>query len=66
MVRSARRHRPAAVYAPDGVLDQVASLEEGDLDAVRKVFDWHPLPAADYQGGPFALTSFAPPHYVCG
>ncbi|MEJ7648808.1 MAG: MBL fold metallo-hydrolase [Nakamurella sp.] len=59
-----RRDAPALpLYAPDGVLGQVASLEDGDLDAVRKVFDWHPLPA-DYQVGPFALTSFALPHYV--
>lgn len=60
--------RPGApaipLYAPDGVLQQVAGLEEGDLQAVREVFDWHPLPAADYRVGPFTLTSLALRHYV--
>lgn len=60
-----RRGAPALpLYAPDGVLDQVVSLEEGDVDAVREVFDWHPLPASDYRVGPFQLTSIALPHYV--
>lgn len=60
-----RRGAPALpLYAADGVLDQVVSLEEGDVDAVREVFDWHPLPASDYRVGPFQLTSIALPHYV--
>ena len=52
------------LYAPAGILDQVASLEEGDIDAVRQVFDWHPLPAAACRVGPFQLTSIALPHHV--
>jgi ribonuclease BN (tRNA processing enzyme) len=52
------------LYAPEGVLAQVAGLEDDDVPAVRQVFDWHPLPAGPYQVGPFRLDSRPLPHYV--
>lgn len=55
---------PLPLYSPADVLDQVVALEEDDAAAVRRVFDWRPLPAADYQVGPFRLQSWALPHYV--
>lgn len=54
---------PLPLYAPRDVLEQVSSLED-DADAVREVFDWHPLPAPAYQVGPFLLRSWALPHFV--
>lgn len=55
---------PLPLYAPADVLDQVAALEDDDAAAVRRVFDWHPLPAAVYQVGPFRLQSWVLPHFV--
>lgn len=55
---------PLPLYAPADVLDQVAALEQDDAAAVGVVFDWHPLPAPDYQLGPFRLQSWALPHFV--
>ncbi len=55
---------PLPLYSPPDVLDQVVALEEGDAAAVRRVFDWRPLPATDYQIGPFRLQSWALPHLV--
>ena len=53
------------LYAPQGVLARVASLEEvGEQDAVRRVFDWHELPATSQQVGPFRLDSWSLPHFV--
>jgi ribonuclease BN (tRNA processing enzyme) len=60
-----RREAPAIpLYAPEGVLARVAALEEDDVSAVPCVFDWHPLPDAPYQIGPFRLVSRALPHFV--
>ena len=60
-----RRGAPAIpLYAPAGVLERVAGLEEGDVSPVRTVFDWHSLPAGDQQVGPFRLQSADLPHYV--
>lgn len=55
---------PLALFAGEGVLEQVAALEEGEMAAVREVFDHHPLPAGPYRVGPFQLTSMALPHFV--
>ena len=55
---------PVPLYAPVDVLDQVVALEEGDAVSVRRVFDWHPLPAPAYQAGPFRLRSWELPHFV--
>lgn len=55
---------PLPLYAAEGVLEQVAALEEGEMAAVREVFNWHPLPAGPYRVGPFELTSIALPHFV--
>lgn len=54
------------LYAPAGVRDLLAALEDDDEDDGRigQVFGWHPLPAADYPVGPFLLSSFALPHWV--
>jgi Beta-lactamase superfamily domain len=61
------REAPALpLYATEGVLARVASLEDTEADGedVRKVFDWHPLPAGVYEVGPFRLDSWALPHHV--
>jgi ribonuclease BN (tRNA processing enzyme) len=57
---------PVPLYATAGVLARVAGLEdtEADAEAVRRVFDWHPLPGAAYTVGPFCLESWALPHWV--
>jgi ribonuclease BN (tRNA processing enzyme) len=55
---------PLSLYAPDGVVAQVARLEQIEESAVEQVFDWHPLPAGPYQAGPFRLESSALPHWV--
>lgn len=55
---------PLSLYSPADVLDQVVALEDDDAAAVHRVFDWHPLPAADYHLGPFRLQSWALPHRV--
>jgi len=60
----ARGAPPIPLYAPPDVLERVAFLEEGDLDAVRKVFDWHEIPAASTPLGPFLLETKALPHFV--
>ena len=53
------------LYAPQGVLARVASLEEvGEQDDVQRVFDWHGLPATSHQVGPFRLDSWSLPHFV--
>ncbi|MGH3098056.1 MAG: MBL fold metallo-hydrolase [Streptosporangiales bacterium] len=60
-------HRDEAaipLYADESVLARVAALEEDDVAAVRHVFDWHPLPADEYDIGPFWLESTALPHFV--
>ncbi len=55
---------PIPVYAPSGVLNRVAALEDDDASVVRRVFDWLPLPADPYQVGPFQLRSVDLPHFV--
>lgn len=52
------------LYAPDGVLARMVALEDDGAEPVRQVLDWHPLPAAPYQVGPFRLESVALPHFV--
>ncbi len=60
-----RRVAPAIpLYAPAGVLARVAGLEDLEPTTIAKVFDWHPLPAAPYDLGPFQLHSIALPHFV--
>jgi len=60
-----RRGNPAIpVYAPPGVLDRVALLEENDLEAVRRVFEWHQTPSDRTTLGPFELQTWALPHFV--
>jgi ribonuclease BN (tRNA processing enzyme) len=51
-------------YAPEGVLQRLINLEEDDADAIRHVFDWHPLPAEPYEVGTFRLESWPLPHFV--
>ena len=55
---------PIPVYAADGVRERLAGLEEDDLAAIDQVFTWRPLPAGQYQLGPFRLDSWALPHFV--
>ncbi|MDQ6899284.1 MAG: MBL fold metallo-hydrolase [Candidatus Dormibacteraeota bacterium] len=60
----ARTARPLPVYAPDGVLERVAALEDDDAQHVRSVFDWRKLPNAPYSVGPFQLETRELPHFV--
>jgi len=60
-----RRDGPGIpLYAGAGVLDAVARIEQDDVTTIRRVFDWHELPAAPYEVGPFRLSSWALPHFV--
>ncbi|WP_037365898.1 MBL fold metallo-hydrolase [Nakamurella lactea] len=60
-----RGEPPIPLYAPSGVLDLLAALEDpDDGDRAGQVFDWHPLPSSDYRIGPFRLLSMALPHWV--
>lgn len=60
-----RRGAPAIpLYAPPGVLEQVASLEDGDDKAVRAGFDWHEAPSDVQNLGPYRLETVALPHFV--
>jgi len=52
------------LYAPEGVVERLDGLEEEDDGAIRRVFDWHLLPAGPYDIGPFRLESQALPHFV--
>jgi len=52
------------LYAPSGVLERVALLDEVDVADVGQVFDWHVIPADDTQLGPFLLQTRALPHFV--
>ena len=61
------RSRPAPaipLYAPEPVLARLVALEDDGEEVVRRVFDWHPLPAPAQQAGPFRLDSLLLPHYV--
>jgi len=55
---------PVPLYAPSGVLDLVAALEEDEADAVREVFDWHETPSSRTGLGPFQLETRPLPHFV--
>ncbi|MGH8776782.1 MAG: MBL fold metallo-hydrolase [Jiangellaceae bacterium] len=55
---------PLPLSAPAVVVGRVAVLEDADDVTVRRVFDWHPLPAAACEIGPFRLDSWALPHFV--
>lgn len=59
-----REAEPVPLYAPTGVLDAVVALEDGDVDTVARVFDFHPLPAGPLRVGPFRLESWVLPHFV--
>jgi ribonuclease BN (tRNA processing enzyme) len=60
-----RRGAPAIpLFAPEQVRARLLGLEDDGEDAVRRVFDWHPLPAAPQQAGPLRLESMLLPHYV--
>ena len=60
-----RRGAPAIpLFAPEQVRTRLLALEDDGEDVVRRVFDWHPLPAAPQQAGPLRLESMLLPHYV--
>jgi len=60
-----RRTAPSIpLYAPPGVLELVAGLEEGDADAVRHVFDWREIPCGATGLGPLHVETWALPHFV--
>lgn len=55
---------PIPLYAPPGVLELIALLEEVDEEAVRQVFDWHETPSGTAELGPFQLETRPLPHFV--
>jgi len=55
---------PIPLYAPDGVLDLLAGLEDGNAGALGRVFAATPLPTSPCRVGPFLLESWALPHHV--
>jgi len=60
-----RRGAPAIpLFAPEQVRVRLLGLEDDGEDVVRRVFDWHPLPAAPQSAGPLRLESMLLPHYV--
>jgi ribonuclease BN (tRNA processing enzyme) len=68
LFRARRFGRPGApaipLYAPDGVVARVTSLEEDGGQMVRQVFDFHRLPSKPRAIGPFRLESLPLPHWV--
>jgi ribonuclease BN (tRNA processing enzyme) len=59
-----REDRRMGLYAPEAVLERIASLEDSDRSLAERVFAWEPLPAGPYEVGPFRLESRPLPHYV--
>lgn len=60
-----RRGAPAIpLYAPEPVLTRLVALEDDGEQVVRRVFDWHPLPARPQRVGPLRLESMPLPHYL--
>lgn len=59
-----RQDSSLPLYAPEAVLERIASLEDSDRSVPEQVFGWHPLPAGAYELGPFRLESRLLPHYV--
>ncbi len=60
-----RRGAPSIpLYSPPGVLERLATLEEGDAEAVRQVFDWRETPSGRIALGPLHLETWALPHFV--
>jgi ribonuclease BN (tRNA processing enzyme) len=58
-------HEPRIpLFSPAAVLERIAGLEDGDRSVAERVFAWQPLPAREYDLGPFRLESWALPHYV--
>jgi ribonuclease BN (tRNA processing enzyme) len=68
LLRARRFTQPGApaipLYAPGGVMERLAGLEENDGIPADQVFDWHQLPAPPTTLGPFRLESMLLPHYV--
>lgn len=52
------------LFAPPGVLERVAGLEDDDLATIGTVLQWNPLPSSPYDLGPLRLESMALPHFV--
>jgi ribonuclease BN (tRNA processing enzyme) len=60
-----RRGAPVIpLFAPESVLARLLGLEDDGEDVVRRVFDWHPLPAQPQTIGPLRLESRLLPHYL--
>jgi ribonuclease BN (tRNA processing enzyme) len=53
-----------SLYAPEAVLERITDLEDCKRSVTERVFAWQPLPARDYDVGPFRLQSWILPHYV--
>lgn len=60
-----RRHAGRVpLYAADGVVEGLKSVEDDEDEAIAAVFDVHPLPGRPYDLGPFRLSSRLLPHFV--
>jgi ribonuclease BN (tRNA processing enzyme) len=55
---------PIPLHAPELVLARLTGLEDDGPEVVRRVFDWHPLPAPAGPVGPLRLASMPLPHYL--
>ncbi len=53
-----------SLFAPEGVVERIAGLEDGDRSLTERVFAWQPIPAGGHDLGPFRLDSWSLPHYV--
>jgi ribonuclease BN (tRNA processing enzyme) len=53
-----------SLYAPEAVLERITDLEDCKRSVTERVFAWQPLPAGEYDLGPFRLQSWILPHYV--
>ena len=59
------QHLPRiSLYAPEAVLERITDLEDCERSVTERVFAWQPLPAGEYDVGPFRLKSRILPHYV--
>jgi ribonuclease BN (tRNA processing enzyme) len=53
-----------SLHAPEAVLERITDLEDCERSVTERVFAWQPLPAGEYDVGPFRLQSWILPHYV--
>ena len=52
------------LIAPEPVLQSLRNLENGRVDSLHHVFDWHPAPGGSVVVGPFTISTMRVPHFV--